>query len=99
MEEPHERGYSNRIRKLEAKHAPSRTLLVWAWGKSDAEVEAIAARHAGPEDVVIPVTWQRPAEASGRAWGTLGDLNIGERDELRDSIRAELATRAEARAQ
>jgi hypothetical protein len=36
------------------------------------------------------VTWQRPAEASGPAPVILWDLNIGERDKLRDAITGEL---------
>ena len=68
-----------------------RILLVWTCGKSDAEIEkAIADLCPGPDDIVLPVTWQRPAEASGPAPVSLGDLNIGERDKLRDAITGEL---------
>ena len=51
-----------------------------------------------PDDIVLPVTWQRSEAAGETAPVTLGDLNIGERDNLRDAIKAELARRAEARA-
>jgi hypothetical protein len=62
-----------------------------------AEVDrAIADRHPGPDDTVLPVTWQRSAEASGPAPATVEDLNIGERDKLRDTITGELARRGEA---
>src|SRR5215211_5263736 len=30
----------------------------------------------GPDDIVLPITWQRPAEASGPAPATLGGLKI-----------------------
>src|SRR5215211_6062687 len=89
----------SRVRKLESRRgAGSRTLLVWTWGKSDAEIEkAIADLHPGPDDIVLPVTWQR-SEATGEPDPvTLGDLNIGERDRLRDAIKGELVRRAEAR--
>ena len=84
-----------RVRKLENRRGPgSRTLLVWTWGKSDAEIEkAIADLHPGPDDTVLPVTWQRPADATGPAPVTLGGLNIGERDRLREAIEDELARR------
>ena len=87
-----------RVRKLESRRgAASRTLLVWTWGKSDAEIQkAIADLHPGPDDIVLPLTWQRTAEATGPAPVTLGDLNPGERDKLRDAITGELARRAEA---
>jgi|1186.fasta_scaffold187572_2 hypothetical protein len=89
-----------RVRKLESRRGPgSRTLLVWTWGKSDAEIKhAIADLHPGPDDTVLPVAWQRPAEASGPAPATLEDMNLGERDKLRDAIEDELAKRAETRA-
>ena len=71
-----------RVRKLENRRgAASRFLLVWTWGKSDAQIEhAIADLHPGPDDIVLPVTWQRSQEAGEPAPVTLGDLNIGERD-------------------
>jgi hypothetical protein len=88
-----------RVRKLESRLGPgSRTLLVWTWGKSGAEIErAIADLHPVPDDIVLPVTWQRPQAEGEPAPVTLGDLNIGERDKLRDAIKGELAKRAEAR--
>jgi|SRR5215208_3107107 hypothetical protein len=88
----------SRVRKLESRRgAGSRTLLVWTWGKSDAEIEhAIADLHPGPDDIVLPVTWQRSAEASEPAPVSLGDLDIGERDRLREVITGELARRAVA---
>ena len=42
------------MRKLESRRGPgSRTLLVWTWGKSDADIErAIADLCPGPDDIV-----------------------------------------------
>src|SRR5215213_7357704 len=82
-----------RVRKLESRRGPgSRTLLVWTWGKRDAEIEkAIADLHPGPDDTVLPVTWQRRAEANGPAPATLGDLEVGERDRLQEALTEELA--------
>lgn len=85
-----------RIRKLESKRGTAgRILLAWLWGKSDAEAErAISDLHAGPDDIVLPATWQPGADR--RPPAGLEDLNVGERDKLRDAIKAELARRADA---
>ncbi len=93
-------NFRSRVRKLESRRGPgSRILLVWTWGKSDAEIErAIAELHLGPDDIVLPATWQRSEVANEPAPVTLGDLNPGERDRLREAITGELAARADARA-
>jgi hypothetical protein len=90
-------NFRGRVRKLESRRGSgSRTLLVWAWGKSDTEIEkATADLHPGPDDIVLPVTWPRPAVASNGPWGTLAGLNIAERDELRSLMEAEVAKRAQ----
>ena len=41
---------------------------------------AITDLHPGPDDIVLPVTWQRWEAAGEPAPVTLGDLNVGERD-------------------
>ena len=64
----------SRVRKLENRRGlGSRTLLVWTWGKSHAEIEqAIADLHPGPDDIVLSVTWRRSEAAGETAPVTLG---------------------------
>ena len=89
-----------RVRKLESRRGPgSRTLLVWTWGKSDAEIEhAIADLHPGPDDTVLPVTWQRSAEASGPAPVTLGGFEHRRAREASRRDRGRIGEAGEARA-
>ena len=67
------------MRSLRSTRLPTQLWLVWTWGRSDAEIEkAIADLHPGPDDIVLPVTWQR-WEAAGETAPkiTLGHLVPG----------------------
>jgi hypothetical protein len=48
----------HRVSKLE-RPSVGRTLLVWGWGKSEADIAAeIAALNLSDADTVVVVTWQ-----------------------------------------